>query len=189
MASGWNRTTQYKDLIENSRGVSSMPIINRSEERLVVIFHCSPKTGSTTLRLACKKNLETTCGLVTNSRRDPYAYMMSNEFFSMVRSCNKTNYFCAKDIKMLFDIPAFDDVHFIHVFPFRNYDEWAQSAMKQIYSRSPDKECELLRDKYINQNCTYHYTELDFRQYSKTGLAKYKEFVIRRMNEKNENHS
>lgn len=40
----------------------------------------------------------------------------------------------------------------------------------------------------VAKNCTDSHMEIDFRKYGKTDLSIYKEYVVRRMNEKNENH-
>jgi hypothetical protein len=86
---------------------------------------------------------------------------------------------------MPMDIPAFDDTTFIHMFPFRNYDEWAASALKQAFDRGSDgcRKAEELIDK-----CTPSPMEIDFRKYGKTDLANYKNLAVRRMNELGEMH-
>mmetsp|Transcript_3293 Transcript_3293/g.6651 ORF Transcript_3293/g.6651 Transcript_3293/m.6651 type:complete len:333 (-) Transcript_3293:204-1202(-) len=190
VSSGWNRTAQYDDLIVMSQPNKTLPNIDTSKKRPVIIMHCAPKSGSTTLRNACKEELLSSCGLTSTKRKIfPYAYMDTEKFYPMVRFCNKTHHFCAKDITMPIDIPTFDDAFFIHMFPFRNYDEWAISALKQQYVRSGNEGCSKLERLFFDQNCTQSRMEMDFRQYGKTYLAKYKEYVVRRINEKNEGHS
>jgi len=190
VASGWNRTTQYEDLIQLSHQNQALPNIDKSKKRPIIIMHCGPKSGSTTLRKACKVELEQSCGIISKKgSSNPYAYMNSEKFYSMVRSCNNTHHFCAKNITMPIDIPAFDDIHFIHMFPFRNYDEWAKSALKQQFDRGGSVGCAKTEHLFFERNCHNSNMEIDFRKYSKTDLAMYKEYVVRRVNEKNEDHS
>lgn len=87
---------------------------------------------------------------------------------------------------MPLDVPTFDDLTFIHMFPFRTYDEWAVSALKQSYDRLGHKGCKKLAT--LMEKCEPTNLEIDLRQYSKTDLSKFKELVIRRMNEKKESH-
>ena len=187
IATGWNRTAQYEELIQNAKPIPSLPIIDKSAKRPVVIIHCGPKTGSTTLRTACKRNYEKTCGIFDN-KRDPQAYLNTTGFYPLVRSCPDTYHFCAKNITMPLDVPTFEDTQFIHMFPFRNYDEWAKSALKQQFDRGREKECAKREKQMFEKNCKPSSMELDFRKYGKTDLSMYKEYVVKRMNQKSEKH-
>ncbi|KAL7467016.1 hypothetical protein ACHAXS_007286 [Conticribra weissflogii] len=188
VSSNWNRTTQYDSLFQEAFPIKSLPFIDKSKKRPVIILHCGPKTGSTTLRLACRHELEKSCVIVSKGIIRPHAYVDSKRFYPMVRSCNKTHYFCAKSITMPIDVPTFNDAYFIHMFPFRNYDDWAKSALKQSYDRGGKTECDKVEKLFFERNCTNSQMEIDFRKYGKTDLSVYKEYVVRRMNEKNENH-
>lgn len=87
---------------------------------------------------------------------------------------------------MPIDVPIFDDVLFIHMFPFRNYDEWAASALKQAYDRGKEHGCNTT--KALLDECKPSRMEIDFRKYGKTELAKFKEGVVQRMLKLEEHH-
>ena len=80
-----------------------------------------------------------------------------------------------------FDIvPRYENVMFVHMFPFRMYDEWARSALKQQYDARGSKGCNTA--KSLLEKCKHNRMEIDFRQYGKTQLSKFKEGVVQRMN-------
>ena len=80
-----------------------------------------------------------------------------------------------------FDIvPIYDNALFIHMFPFRMYDEWARSALKQQYDARGSEGCNTA--KSLLEECKHNSMEIDFRKYGKTQLSKFKEGVIQRMN-------
>lgn len=139
---------------------------------------------STTLRVACRNNLESTCGIPVLGRL-PLGYMNSTELYPVIRSCTKTSHFCTKGTVMPMSVATFHDMTFIHMFPFRTYDDWAASALKQAYDRGPDgcKKAEDLLDQCIPSSM-----EIDFRKYGKTDLANFKDLVVQRMNQKKETH-
>jgi len=84
------------------------------------------------------------------------------------------------------DVPPFDDVLFVHMFPFRNYDEWAASALKQTYVRSGERGCN--KTKTMFDECQPSRMEIDFRKYGKTELSRFKSGVVERMQEDEEDH-
>ena len=68
--------------------------------------------------------------------------MDEGKLYPLMRRCSNTSHFCAKEVDMpasFDDVPPFEDVLFVHMFPFRNYDEWAASALKQQYDRGGGK--------------------------------------------------
>ena len=77
-------------------------------------------------------------------------------------------------------VPSFDNVLFLHMFPFRNYNEWAASALKQAYDRGGDVGCD--KAKVLLDECQPSRMEIDFRKYGKTELSKFKEGVVHRIN-------
>ena len=113
-------------------------------------------------------------------------YMDEEKLFPLIRQCVNTSHFCAKEIAMPTDVPTFNEVSFIHMFPFRNYDEWAASALKQQYDRGGDVGCS--RAKALLEQCKPSSMEIDFRKYGKTQLSNFKEGVVRRMNDRGEHH-
>lgn len=82
---------------------------------------------------------------------------------------------------MPYDVPAFQNVLFIHMFPFRNYDDWAASALKQQYDRGREAGCNKTKDLW-EDNCTPSRMEIDIGKYGKAELARFKEGVVQRMN-------
>jgi len=76
-------------------------------------------------------------------------------------------------------VPMYDNVTFVHMFPFRNYDEWARSAMKQQYDRGREGGCD--RAESMLERCKHNNMEIDFRKYGKTELSRFKDGAVRRM--------
>jgi hypothetical protein len=64
------------------------------------------------------------------------------------------------------DEPSMTALHFVHLIPFRNFNEWAESALKQIYE--VDGSCDLINE--ILGKCL-GYRELYMDLYTKTVLA------------------
>ena len=192
LAKQWNRTAQYEDIFQLATPISSLPFGNstistqqqQKRRRIVVMIHCGPKTGSTTLRRACKINLEHTCGIQRNTAGHyPVGYMDETKLYPLIHQCTNTTHFCAKEITMpsSFDVvPIYNNVLFVHMFPFRMYDEWARSALKQQYDARGNKGCNTA--KSLLEQCKHNRMEIDFRKYGKTELSKFKEGVIQRVN-------
>ena len=97
LARQWNRTTQYDDLfLNNAMSIPSLPqSFGNTTRRTVVMMHCSPKTGSTTLRAACIHNLETTCGMHHPTLKS-MGYKDESKLFPLIK-----HHFCSKCITML----------------------------------------------------------------------------------------
>jgi hypothetical protein len=104
---------------------------------LVVMIHCGPKTGSTMLHAACQSNLEETCG-VEKQGRFPAGYVDEPVLFPLIRRCIHTTIMMPPA-----EVPTIrDDISlFVHMFPFREYDDWAKSAMKQQYDCGGSRAC------------------------------------------------
>ena len=164
--------------MEGENVVSVLLIIRAQTSHLRSLF-------STTLRVACRKNLEKTCDIKVKNRL-PMGYMNEAELYPLIQSCSNTTHFCTKETVMPMDVPTFDDTTFIHMFPFRTYDEWAASALKQAYDRGGENECN--RANKLVDKCQPSRMEIDFRKYGKTDLSKFKELAVPRMNERNEAH-
>ena len=112
--------------------------------------------------------------------------MDEEKLFPLITQCTNTSHFCAKEIEMGYNHPTFDDVELIHMFPFRNYDEWAASALKQQFDRGGEVGCN--KTKSLMEKCEPSRMEIDFRKYGKTELSKFKKGVVRRINDKGEGH-
>ena len=198
LAQEWNRTAQYEHLLQVATSISSLPMpksISKTSSttrvRPIIMIHCGPKTGSTTLRKACKFNLQQTCSIPHNTAGHyPVGYMDESKLYPLIRNCTNTYHFCAKEITIPIDIPSFnnnnDNVMMIHMFPFRQYDEWAQSALKQQYDARGTNGC--MKTKMLLEECKHNRMEIDFRKYGKTELSHFKTNVVKRMNRLNEQH-
>ena len=189
LSARWNRTAQYEDLLAAAKPIHSLPIedIDEVPRRTVVMIHCGPKTGSTTLRSACRANLEWTCGVPRQSNGHlPEGYMDESKLYPLIRRCADTSHFCAKEIVMPPDVPTYGDVSFVHMFPFRQYDEWARSALKQQHDRGGESGCK--KAEKLLEECVPSRMEIDLRKYGKAQLSRFKEGVIKRMSERGERH-
>jgi len=69
---------------------------------------------------------------------------------------------------------------FIHTFPFRNYDQWVLSALRQQYSRAEEEGCDRVKSLLMN-NCKRHNMELDIRQNSKIRMKNVWKSVVQRL--------
>jgi hypothetical protein len=173
-----------------------------------------------------------------SKRRAPKGYFNSTELYEVIQQCNETSYFCFKGDSQIqqfpFHPPSVEDdntdddddnnstiftttstsssinnhITYVHMFPFRNYNDWAQSAMKQQYDRSyyeqqhvlrhknnssnnnsssmvvidqveEPKGCATARDKLVGPpKCQHNNMEIDFRKYGKTNLATFKDELL-----------
>ena len=241
LAKQWNRTAMYDDLFtlaikekENASLIHITKYNNNYNRRIVIIIHCGPKTGSTTLRYACHGNMKETCTTLQHNfskRRAPKGYFNATELYEVIQQCNETSHFCFKgdsQIQQFPSLPPSDDtdgddsntttfissssinnhITYVHIFPFRSYNDWAQSAMKQQYDRSyyeqehellsnnrhknssnnksrvveqevEPKGCATARDKLVGPpRCQHNNMEIDFRKYGKTNLATFKNELL-----------
>ena len=177
--SDWNRLTKrwhskstYTDLLNTSQKIETLP---STTGRIIFILHNHPKMASTTLRRACWENLRSTCD-VTSPKRDPLGYANTKELESILNKCKVTNHFCVMgwhyDSGMFLNITSASpsqSITFIHLFPFRNFDEWATSAMKQVFVGHSEAGCKAAAQRL--EKC-HGWLELDFDKYSKQALAK-----------------
>jgi hypothetical protein len=218
IAPHWNRTTEYSNLMNlaTTTTVSSLPIDNikqQQQPKIMVIIHCGPKVGSTTLRFACRNNLQRTCpqidlvGREKNNRVGaPHGYFGgigkdSTRLISVMKECVDTYYFCVKQITVLDMLPEIttgneimmtkqqqqqrqqtNNIQYIHLFPFRNYNDWVKSAIKQQYDRGGKNGCNTLQHKWENGKCQHHKKEIDLRKYGRVDLDCFLDGVVKRMN-------
>jgi len=156
------------------------------------VLHCLPKAASTTLRRACYDHQKESCPEIEfPQQQDPFGYRKVDDFFYAVKKCKDINHFCVQggDANMSIinykgsdrdDTPKEegDNVdtpdnldrepfHFIHMVPFRNYSDWVESAIKQIYTI--DGSCNRI-DKLLDEGC-FGYRELYFELYPKIVLS------------------
>ncbi|KAL7537559.1 hypothetical protein ACHAWF_005807 [Thalassiosira exigua] len=172
----WSSKTSYADLIKSSKSAEILPS-NKTRSnagRIIFILHNHPKMASTTLRRACWENLRTTCGVVS-PRRDPLGYSNADDLASLMEKCENTHHFCVMgwhfhqhNFPNVTSSNQQREITFIHLFPFRNFDDWAMSAMKQIYVGHEGAGCKEVAQRL--ERC-HGWLELDFAKYSKLPLA------------------
>lgn len=164
--SEWDRETQYADLWKHATKSTTdsqliYPHISK-EKRIAVIFHTSPKTGSSTLRKACMENLNTTCGIPLKEGKDkqPQGYRSPSVLSMTIQNCTSTQHFCVKEQSVAMLSPLRPTIEFMHMFPFRHYNEWVVSALNQISFRDGEKGC--IATEKLLKKCQPHKYELDF---------------------------
>ena len=138
LSNAWGRNSSYADLFRSTKRTHVLPR-QLHTERIAFVLHTHPKMASTTLRRACWENLRSTCN-VASPKRDPKGYSDAADLASLVDECGSTHHFCV--MGWHFDRNNFPNmtssstaklITFIHLFPFRRFDEWAASAMKQVF--------------------------------------------------------
>ena len=187
LASSWDRNSTFDDLTQqyNSATSSFLPSIP-SNFRVAIIIHCSPKMGSLTLRNACRRNLQDSCGLQSRLTVDPNGYWNITEFGEIIRKCTATNHFCLRSGMFKPETERFDATVFFHLYPFRNYDAWTRSALKEAFDKGEERGCNDLRK--MMGTCTDNHGELAFFKYPKTKMSEVQPLVVHRMNEMKEIH-
>ncbi|KAL9190039.1 hypothetical protein ACHAXT_007250 [Thalassiosira profunda] len=142
--------------------------------------------GSLTLRTACRDTLESTCGVDPEDRVDPRGYSNSVELANLVRTCNATHHFCQRRGLLRESTPPIEGVMFLHLYPFRKYDEWTASALKQPYDRKGERGCKELRT--LMDRCEDKHGELAFWKYPKAQMSEALPLAMQRIDERKELH-
>ena len=183
LSSRWSSNSSYADFLEYSQSVNMDTIIPSSNDhrRIIIILHNHPKMASTTLRRACWENLKSSCNVVSTSR-DPMGYSNANDLATLMEQCRNTYHFCVggwhygadnfpnatnRSTSSSFSSLAIP-ITFVHMFPFRNFNEWAESALKQIFVGHSDAGC---REACKRLDSCNGWLELDFEKYSKRTMA------------------
>mmetsp|Transcript_10940 Transcript_10940/g.23394 ORF Transcript_10940/g.23394 Transcript_10940/m.23394 type:complete len:519 (+) Transcript_10940:126-1682(+) len=186
----WGRQTTFTDLL----GMAT-PLHDDGRTKLKdgevamqkkMILHCLPKAASTTLRRACYAHQKEHCSAIDFPRQqDPFGYRNIDDFFHAVNKCEDIDVFCVQGGDALMSVINYegkeegsnksnedDDerepFHFVHMVPFRNFDAWVESAIKQIHEIDGNK-CDRI-DKLLEENC-YGYRELYMELYPKMVLS------------------
>ncbi|KAL7468439.1 hypothetical protein ACHAXS_008668 [Conticribra weissflogii] len=190
----WGRSTTFSDLIGFSMPIlpedssQALKYATSFDEKPKMILHCLPKTASTTLRSACREHSRSKCAFAKAQkyRPDPYGYRDVDKFYTAVARCPDLHHYCVQGGDASMTIinyegpPERDDDsqssengdvqsgphHFVHLVPFRNFDEWAASALRQIYE--VDEQCEDIDN--LLEHCL-GYRELYMELYPKSVLA------------------
>mmetsp|Transcript_20510 Transcript_20510/g.44513 ORF Transcript_20510/g.44513 Transcript_20510/m.44513 type:complete len:357 (-) Transcript_20510:54-1124(-) len=184
LASSWDRNTTFENLLEISHNSPLPPI--PPNHRVAIILHCSPKMGSLTLRKACKNNLQNSCGMEPKGRIDPNGYSNITWFSEIIQQCDTTHHFCLRLGMFKKEMEKIEGIVFFHLYPFRKYDSWAISALKQPYDRGGERGCNDLRN--MMDKCSDRHGELAFFKYTKTKMSKVQPLVVHRINEMKETH-
>jgi hypothetical protein len=74
-----------------------------------------------------------------------------------------------------------NNVEYIHLFPFRNYNDWVNSAIKQQYDRGKETGCDNAKKKWENGKCQHYRMEIDLRKYGRVDLDRFQAGVVRGM--------
>mmetsp|Transcript_14937 Transcript_14937/g.32419 ORF Transcript_14937/g.32419 Transcript_14937/m.32419 type:complete len:378 (-) Transcript_14937:2394-3527(-) len=187
LASVWDRNTTYDEILlqaettpyEKASSSSPKDALQQKlkNSSITVIFHTSPKTASSTLRKACMDTQYDSCNLPHKPGTWPEGYRSPKRLTQLFEQCPATRHFCVKgDIPIIQNYTNFYDTRtFLHMFPFRNYDEWAVSALHQLAFRDArdekgEEECQHM-DTLLDQCLPHRRYELDFAKYTKSILA------------------
>lgn len=181
LASAWDRHTTFEDLTSASRH-SPLPTVP-PDHRVAILMHLSPKMASTTLRTACRANYLHSCGMAPKKPLSGYTDV--GKLADMVRQCNTTHHFCTHDM-FTTATAAMEKIAFFHVYPFRNYEAWTVSALKQPYDVGGERRCGGLRR--MMETCTDRHGELAFFKYPKTRMSEVQPQVVRRIHQLQETH-
>ena len=194
LTSIWDRNTTYEHILEqaqqrtpyynnttttnNAQTSLQHALMNNKDNNITIIFHTVPKTASSTMRKSCVEVQHDVCNLPRESNRGtwPDGYRTPKRLTQLFEICPTTFHFCVKGpIPVTRNYTQFYNTRtFLHMFPFRNYNEWTRSALHQIAYRDIldgnttkgcDETVELLNE------CLPHKYELDFHKYTKSVLA------------------
>ncbi|KAL7542046.1 hypothetical protein ACHAXR_011460 [Thalassiosira sp. AJA248-18] len=175
LVENWGRNTTFDNLLQVSTSLKQDRRANSDEVTMQkkLVLHCLPKAASTTLRRACYNNLKENCKAIEFPKQpDPFGYRKIDDFFRAVKGCGDVNHYCVQggDAKMSIinyekDVDGRDPIHFVHMVPFRKFDDWVESAIKQI---SLSGDCNRA-DKILEQ--CYGFRELYMELYPKSVLS------------------
>jgi hypothetical protein len=144
--------------------------------------------------------MQRTCPQITpqgkeSRSRAPPGYFGGDRLVSAMKECVDTYYFCVNQITVLDMLPTFtmatttsanevtmikqqqqqqtNNIQYIHIFPFRNYNDWALSAIKQQYDRGGVKGCNAAKHKWEDGKCEHYQMEIDIRKYGRVDLDRF----------------
>lgn len=185
----WGRDTTFDDLLQMSTLLDSSHADKRKSASVEVampkklILHCLPKAASTTIRRACYKHMKDHCEAIDFPvQQDPFGYRNVEDFFTAVKVCKNIDHFCVQggdagmsvinyegkegDIDEEEEITEREPFHFVHMVPFRNFDDWVESAIKQLFTI--DGNCDRI-DRLLDDCLGYR--ELYMELYPKSVLS------------------
>jgi len=173
----WGSKSSFSDLLIGAmKTIDKLPSfeLQLHSERIIFILHNHPKMASTTLRRACWENLKSSCG-VMSPQRNPMGYSNTKDLAALISKCENTHHFCVMGWHFHPDnfpnaTPSSSKpITFIHLFPFRNFDDWTTSAMKQIFVGHSEAGCNKVAKRL--EKCD-GWLELDYEKYSKHAMSK-----------------
>jgi hypothetical protein len=178
VSGAWNRNSTYEDMLKLTRTVKTPPSLFETESgpyKILFVLHTHSKMASTTLRRACWENLRATCNVVS-LRRDPMGYSNPSDLAALIDKCEDTNHYCVEGWRYhAQNFPTNStsyrplSIAFVHLFPFRKFDDWTASAIKQIYAAHSEAGCNIVAKRL--DTCG-GWLELDFAKYSKQNMAR-----------------
>ena len=160
----WDSKSSFQDLL--TVGTLASIKMQSPSNRIIFILHNHPKMASTTLRRACWENLRRTCE-------------------DTAHFCVKGWHYHSQNFPSNMTIYQSRPIVFIHLFPFRKFDEWAASATKQIFVGHSEAGCNEAAKRL--EKCD-GWLELDFAKYSKRNIAWMIEIKIPRGRQLHEHH-
>lgn len=175
ISKAWVSKSTYRELLNLPGNARDMfPPRESPSERIAFMLHNYPKMASTTLRRACWENQRATCNFVS-MKRDPAGYSNAKDLADLLAKCDHTHHFCV--MGWHFNPENFPNTTspsprtFIHLFPFRNHDDWAASAMKQVFVGHGEAGCNQIAKRLDGEKCE-GWLELDFDKYTKPAIAR-----------------
>ena len=187
VASIWDRDTTYDHLLQQAQTIPysyfNTTTVTAKEKlqqllqgnNVTIVFHTSPKTASSTMRNACIETQVKTCNnTIRRGGKWPDGYRTPKRLAQLFEICPNTYHFCAKEyIPITLNYTKFYNTRtFLHLFPFRNYDEWTTSALQQLRFRDiRDHGTECYETIRLLEECKAHKYELDFEKYTKSIVA------------------
>ncbi len=188
LASIWDRNATFDILARMSCELTLPKIPPNDNYRVVIILHSSPKMGSTTLRIACSRSLEESCGRKSTNRLQPDGFKDGAKLTGIIRKCTSTHHFCVKSemFPAEIEIEPFENTSFFHLYPFRNYDDWTISALKQEFDRGGAEQCK--KAEASMDACHDARPELAFFKYTKARMSSALPQIVRRVNKMRESH-
>ena len=158
---------------------------------VTLIFHTSPKMASSTLRKACIDVQTQTCPNMISSSpqyirnnnnnsntswKMPDGYRSPSRLIQLLIHCPNTKHFCQMEgipltLGYITNTHVYTNRTFLHMFPFRQYNTWAKSALHQVSYREGEGGCN--ETNLLLDECIPHRYELDFDKYTKSNMAKF----------------
>lgn len=184
----WTSSTSYSDLMTNclSDGEELLlsDFVAQDSRKIMTIAHEVSKTGSTSVRLQIFSKLRE-CDS-PEAQKDHPGFFHCHSIPDMMATCPDIQSFMfAPTVELDYPGPCFDyspwnleeDHQFIHTIAFREFSEWAHSAMNQVIKEymilnpqgNYNTVCESFREQFTPEKCQGWY-ELSFVEYTKPVL-------------------